>query len=300
MHKPIRNFMKNFLIGLIFFFTGIGIVFSQDSIPVQTKKPLVKAPFESGYFIDDQTVALPPAHTLQMVIQHRFGTIQNGWTDLAGIWGASNIRFGLDFTITKNVLVGVGTTKNKRIQDLQAKYTFFRQRQGGFPLTLAIYGNMGINCLNKSAFGNDFKARDRFSYYYELMIARRFCKVFSAQVGIAWVHYNIVDTTVTPQDWHVNSMYNDNLQISGIGRFKVSPQMSIIATYSQSVLTYLNRKPWPNAGLGIEVSTATHAFQVYFAAAQGIVPQEVAFYNDNNPYNGVILIGFNITRLWTF
>jgi hypothetical protein len=52
--------------------------------------------------------------------------------------------------------------------------------------------------------------------------------------------------------------------------------------------------------LGIEVSTSTHAFQVFFAAAQGIVPQEVAFYNENNPYNGVILIGFNITRLWTF
>jgi hypothetical protein len=76
--------------------------------------------------------------------------------------------------------------------------------------------------------------------------------------------------------------------------------MSIIATYSQSVFTYVNKKPWPNAGLGIEVSTSTHAFQVFFAAAQGIVPQEVAFYNENNPYNGVILIGFNITRLWTF
>lgn len=140
MHKPIRNFMKNFLIGLIFFFTGIGIVFSQDSIPVQTKKPLVKAPFESGYFIDDQTVALPPAHSLQMVIQHRFGTIQNGWTDLAGIWGASNIRFGLDFTINKNVLVGVGTTKNKRIQDLQAKYTFSTRDKADSHLHLQFTG----------------------------------------------------------------------------------------------------------------------------------------------------------------
>ena len=81
--------MKKFLFSLVFFLTGIGIVFAQDSIPAQTKKPLVKAPFESGYFIDDQTVALPPAHSLQLVIQHRFGTIQNGFTDLAGIWGGS-------------------------------------------------------------------------------------------------------------------------------------------------------------------------------------------------------------------
>ena len=292
--------MKKFLFSLVFFLTGIGIVFAQDSIPAQTKKPMVKAPFESGYFIDDQTVALPPAHSLQLVIQHRFGTIQNGFTDLAGIWGGSNIRFGLDFTITKNILIGIGTTKNKRIQDIQLKYTFLHQRKGGFPFTMGLYGNMGINCLNKTAFGTVFKSRDRFSYFGELMIAKRFCKEFSAQLGIAWVHYNIVDSTVTKRDWHVNGMYNDNLQISGIGRLKISPQTSIIATYSQSVFTYVNKKPWPNAGLGIEVSTSTHAFQIFLAAAQGIVPQEVAFYNENNPYNGMILIGFNITRLWTF
>ena len=300
MHKPIPDFMKKFLFSLVFLFTGICMVVAQDSIPVQTSKPIVKAPFESSYFIDDQTVALPPSHSLQLVIQHRFGTIQNGWTDLGGIWGASNIRFGLDFTINKNVLVGLGTTKNKRIQDLQAKYVFMRQRKDGFPLTLAVYGNMGINCLNKSTFGTDFKARDRFSYYGELMIARRFGKMLSLQLGIAYIHYNIVDSAATPRDWHVNSMYNDNLEISGIGRLKVSPQTSIIATYSQSVMTYVNTKPWPNAGLGIEVSTSTHAFQVFIEAAQGIVPQEVGFYNNNNPYNGMILIGFNITRLWTF
>ena len=185
MHKPIPDYMKKVISSLFFIFIGIGIVFAQDSIPAQTKKPLEKAPFESGYFIDDQTVALPPAHSLQLIIQHRFGTIQNGWTDLAGIWGASNIRFGLDFTINKNVLIGLGTTKNKRIQDLQVKYTFLRQRKGGFPLTLAVYGNMGINCQNKLTFGSEFKSRDRFSYYGELMIARRFCKMFSAQLGIA-------------------------------------------------------------------------------------------------------------------
>jgi hypothetical protein len=31
-----------------------------------------------------------------------------------------------------------------------------------------------------------------------------------------------------------------------------------------------------------------------------LVPQQVMMYNYNNPYNGYILLGFNITRLWTF
>jgi len=296
--------MKKFLSSLVLFMTGIGIVFAQDSIPAETKKPLEKAPFESGYFIDDQTVALPPANTLQLILQHRFGPITNGFTDLFGIWGASNIRFGLDYTITKNLLVGIGLTKNKKMTDLQVKYTFLHQRKGGFPFTMAVYGVMGIDGRNKTSFGADslFKSSYRFSYYTELMIARRFCKMFSAQLGVAWIHYNLVDSSdiLTKRDSHVNDWYNSNIQISGIGRIKVSPQTSIIASYSQCVLTYVNRRPWPNAALGVEISTSTHAFQVYLSAASGIVPQEVAFYNNNNPHNGVFLIGFNITRLWTF
>ena len=302
MNNSIPETMKKILFSLVFFITGSGIVFAQDSIPAETKKTLEKAPFESSYFIDDQTVALPPAKTLQLVLQHRFGTIQNDFSDLFGIWGASNIRFGLDYTITKNLLVGIGETKNKTMTDFQVKYTFIRQQKGGFPFTMALYGVMGIDGRNKSAFGTEFKSVHRLSYYSELMIARRFCKMFSAQVGLAWVHYNLVDSSDarSKRDDHVNSWYNSNIQLSGIGRLKVSPQTSIIATYSQSLLTYTNTMPWPNAGLGVEISTSTHAFQIFLAAANGIVPQEVAFYNNNNPYNGAILIGFNMTRLWTF
>jgi hypothetical protein len=290
--------VRRIFLSSLFFVSGIFIALSQDTIVQQSEKPLAKAPFESGYFIDDQTVVQPPAHSLQLILQHRFGTIQSHWSDLWGIWGSSNIRFGLDYTINKNLLVGIGTMKLKVSQDIQAKYTFARQRQGGFPLTIAVYGNMAINCLNKSYFGADYKFAHRLSYFGEIMIARRFCKAFSAQFGIGWVHFNQVDSTM--KETHVNSLYNDNLLLSGIGRVKVSPQTSIILSYSQSVFTYLNTVPWPNVGLGVEISTSTHAFQVFIEAAQGILPQEVAMFNNNNPYNGALLIGFNITRLWTF
>jgi hypothetical protein len=131
------------------------------------------------------------------------------------------------------------------------------------------------------------------------MIAKRFCKEFSAQVSIAWVHYNIVDSTIIPNYVHEGNR-NNNVNITGAGRLKISPQSSLFLTYSQPIMTYLNAKPWPNFGFGLEVSTSTHAFQIYLAAANGILPQEIAMYNNNNPYNGAILIGFNLTRLWSF
>lgn len=82
------GYMKRLLLGAIFMMSGVGMVIAQDSVPEQpAQKPLVKAPFESGYFIADQTVSLPPAKTLEFVIQHDFGTIQQKWSDLWGNLG---------------------------------------------------------------------------------------------------------------------------------------------------------------------------------------------------------------------
>jgi hypothetical protein len=360
MHIYTMGKMRRIVLLFILMISSLGLVIAQDSIPEPpAQKPLEKAAFESNYFISDQTVSLPPAKTLELIIQHDFGTIQEKWSNLWGIWGASNIRFGLNFTITKNLQVGFGTTKFKVLQDFNIKYVIARQRKGGFPLTITAFGNVAINCMNKSQLGDNklpsdldyasivsdstfesnlinqtiqndtlygmnyitynqasglkganesdlaslfdhtFKASYRFSYFAEIMFARRFCKEFSAQLGISWVHYNLVDQAEMINN-HVNGMYNDNINISGIGKIKVSPQTSIMLSYSQPVWTYTNTAPWPNFGVGVEISTSTHAFQLFLTAANGLVPQETVMYNYNNPYKGYILLGFNITRLWTF
>ncbi len=359
MHTYTIGNMKRLLLGAIFMLSGVGMVIAQDSIPQPTQKPLVKAPFESGYFIANRTVALAPAHTLELAIQHDFGTVQQHWKDMFGIWGGSNIRIGFSYTLNKNLQIGFGTSKLKLQQDFSLKYVVARQQKGGFPLTISVAGNVAIDCRNKSFLGNNklssdldygsivtdtafrsslnkqiaqnqksfglnyitynqattlkganktdlaslfdhtFKASYRFSYFAEALFARRFCKEFSAQLGISWVHYNLVDQAEMA-DNHVNGMVNDNIDISGLGRLKLTPQTSIIASYSQPVWTYVNTAPWPNFGLGVEISTSTHTFQVFLTSANGLVPQETIMYNHNNPYNGAILLGFNITRLWTF
>ena len=56
----------------------------------------------------------------------------------------------------------------------------------------------------------------------------------------------------------------------------------------------------PNFGIGIEISTSTHAFQIFAGSSAGIIQQENLHYNQNNFWDGQFLIGFNITRLWSF
>jgi hypothetical protein len=300
--------MKRLILIIVLCVVGTGMIFAQDSIPaVKEKKPLTKAPFESGICMDAITVYTPPAaKTLEFVLQHRFGTIQNDWSDLFGIWGASNIRIGLNYSITPDVVVGFGTTKNKRYQDFNVKYTFLRQRDKGFPLTIAYYFDWAINATNESNFGANYTFSDRLSYYNELMVARRFCRMFSMQGSFVFTHFNKVDTLLK----------NDAIAFSLTGRLKVSPQTSVVASwsvplvlgydepfilkYGQDAFYYSPNTPLQNINLGVEISTSTHTFHIFIAAAQGIIPQEITMYNQNNFWNGEILLGFNLTRLWNF
>lgn len=321
MHTPILK-LKRIFLAMIMLVSGLGYTVAQDTIPAGsettepevTEKPLAKAAFESGICMDNYTVAVPPAKTLEFVLQHRFGTIQNKWSDLYGIWGAANIRFGLNFSITKNMIVGFGTTKNNRLQDFLFKWTFLRQRQGGTPLTIAAFVNYSINATPKDNFGDGYKFIDRLAFYHELMFARRFCPWFSAQIGLSYTHYNKVDQRLDTNKYLVR---NDAFAFSILGRFKVSPQSSITVSYLQPVIVNYdpafvvrypnswleipkNKAPYPNLSIGWEISTSTHAFHIYLSAAQGIVPSEIVMKNDNNFFNGYILLGFNLTRLWGF
>jgi hypothetical protein len=299
-------FKKGILSVVVMLFSFSTVLAQDQEGETKEKKPLARAPFESGYFMDNMTVKTQPSKTLEFILQHRFGTIQNAFEDLFGIWGATNIRMGLNYSITDNLTIGFGTAKNNMYQDLSLRYTFFHQREGGFPLTIGYYGDIALNATNKSNFGKDYTFIDRLSYYHELMVARRFCRMFSMQVSCAFTHYNKVDSTKK----------NDALSFSAIARLKVSPQTSVVVSYEQPfylgydtpfILKYGQKGMYYNSStsklnlnLGVEISTSTHTFHVFLGASQGILPQDIVLYNKNNFFNGEIIIGFNMTRLWNF
>ena len=80
--------------------------------------------------------------------------------------------------------------------------------------------------VREENFGLDYKFSDRISWFHELMFARRFCREFSMQLGLAYSHFNKVDTNYT----------NDVASISILGRVRVSPQSSIILAFEQPII----------------------------------------------------------------
>lgn len=304
---------KNILI-IILFSLITTISFAQEEATetpaVKEKDYPVNATFESGSLIDAQTVVVPEAKTLEMLIQHKFGTIDKGSTDLWGIYGSSNIRIGLNYVPCKNVQIGAGLTKSYMTTDLNLKWIILQQtRKNTVPVSVALYGNIGIDGRPLENYANDsvreaysgpigeFKFADRLSYFSQLIVARKFNDHLSLQAGVSFSHYNVVGTAYD----------HDKVGVHFNGRIKVSNQGSIIFNYDQplkikSISEQLNwnTAPEPNIAFGYEVSTGTHAFQIYMGSSGSLLPQEGMMFNTRGFDKKGLSFGFVITRLWGF
>ena len=259
-------------------------LFSQENedYPVRT--------FETSILIDNQTVTTPFKGLLEFEIHHRFGTVNAGIDDLFGIWAPSNIRLGFNYGITDKLAVGIGTAKNYKAQDLSVKYALLQQTSSGsVPVSIALYGNMGLNLLNQNTFGpaHDWREIHRLSYFSQVLIARQFGSRLSLQVAPTFIWFNAVEF----------GYRNANYGISAGAKFNVAGSHSIIAEYDQ----LLNKQKdetlnaAPQLAIGWEIGTATHAFQIFFANYKDILGQYNFVYNQNRIIDGKYLIGLNIT-----
>lgn len=276
-----------------------GNVFAQDSTeaPVVKKVKPVKNTFGSDLLMDNQTVMVPIKGTLEMQIQHRFGTVNNGKKDFFGLFAPSNIRFGLSYAPVKNLYVGVGLTKDRMQVDLYAKYALLMQTPDVMPVSVTYFGNMVIDGRDKSNFIHDV---DRLSYFNQLLVARKITEKFSAQVGPSFSWFNNVEAYVDSKGEIKKKMNNYHFAVSVVGRYKISPKSAVIAGYDQPFTQHPTNNPHPNICFGFETTTSSHAFQVFGGNYTGIIPQSNNMFNQNDFTKGQFVIGFNITHLWNF
>ena len=281
--KNIRHLLIISVVSLLF----SGTIFSQekDNSPVYS-------PWACSMLIDNQTTVTPEKGVTEMLIHHRFGKISQ-ISDLLGIYAPSNIRLGVNYGITDKIMVGVGTEKDNKMQELQWKYNFLQQtKSGSMPVAVSYYGNVVIDARNEEVFGGNYGFSHRLSYFHQLIIGRKFTDAFSFQVAGGYAHFNSVDST----------KHNDYLGISAGARIKVYNEISLMAEYDHSFpITDLIENhqadftPKPNLALGVEFGTGTHAFQVFGAQYKNIINQKNLGYNLNDLTDGGWLLGFNIT-----
>jgi len=276
-----------------------GIAQEESTEQAKPKDKPVRAPFQSGYLIDNQTTFIPSEGTLEYVIQHKFGNFDNGFSDLFGLYApGANIRLALNYVVLKNVQVGYGLTRLNMYSDFNAKWTILEQtRNNTIPVAVALYGNIAIDGRNENVFGKEYGFTNRFSYFSQLIVGRKLNDWLSIQANASFTHFNKTDSLID----------HDKISVGFNGRAQFSPQSSILFQYDiplkiQGIAEHkeFTKPAKPNFGIGWEISTSTHAFHIYVSSADGIIPQHNALYNQNDWTKGDLMFGFTITRLWSF
>jgi Membrane bound beta barrel domain (DUF5777) len=284
--------MKKFLILLTLSLSITSLFAQEDTLKLATSKP-VRFTFGTTTLVDINTTETPYKGGLQLEIHHRFSLIEN-YHNLFGIYGSANTRIGLNYGITDRLMIGAGTTKDNKLQDIQWKYAILQQTEDNkIPVSLSYYGNLVIDLRKEEVFGpaESFRQIHRLSYFTQLILARKINNVFSVEIAPSLAYFN----SVQENSDSTSAYKNLNIGISAGARANVFGSHSVVLEYDK-LLTKQNIavQPKPNLSLGWEISTATHTFQIFVANYNQIINQRNLVFNTNDWRKSEWLIGFNI------
>lgn len=305
--------------------------------PVKTKP--VKNTFQSVWISDNQTVLVPVKGTMEMDIMHRFGTWNKGYEDFAGLFAPSNIRIGMSYVPVNKLNVGIGFTKTTAavipkasvssvsgpLWDGSLKYAIFTQTKGRYPVSVSYYVNASYNTKKDPDHETYRYSSDRLSYFHQVLIARKVTDKLSIQVAPSLSHHNVVNgyfTKLNDSTLEINrSMQFEHFAVALSARYKLTTVMALMLNYDQPLTKHATNNPNPSLSFGLEITTSSHAFQLFFTNFYYLNPGINNMYNANSPFGytdhstndpatpvdestkvkgGRFLIGFNVTRLWNY
>ncbi len=261
-----------------------------DSLSNHHQPDVVTGTFKATQIINTPTVQAPAKRSLQFLIMHRFGRLNEGGYALFGLDNAT-IRFGLDYGITDWLAVGVGRSSLEKTYDGSFKLKLLRQTTGKIPVSVSLYELLTYTTLRYS--DKPFlTSRFRTAYTSQLLIAKKISSKLSLQLTPAFMHFNLVKN---PAD------KNNIWEIGLGGRIKITKRMSINAEYNylpdNQVVT---DRVYHSLSLGLDIETGGHVFQLVFSNSQGMIGPYYLAKTMDRWGKGGIFFGFNISRSFSF
>ena len=287
---------------LSFLFLAVTVVSAQDDLMKELEKGqkpetnYAVQTFRGTRIINGQSVETKGKGELEFIFSHRFGRINTGAYNMFGLDGNDgiNVRLGLEYGITDRLSVAIGRSSFLKDYDAYARYKLVSQSSGvkNFPVTITVIGTAVYRAFPNAADASQASiplpsTGDRMGYVIEVPIARKFSSKFSAQVTPVFVHRNAVDK---------NFENNDDYAVGFAARYKVTKSMSLIGEYYSRMNAHTNTPYYNSAGLGFDIETGGHVFQVVFTNSMGLNTRTVITETAGDINNGDVRFGFNITR----
>ena len=247
------------------------------------KKEYVDASFKSSRVIMSHSIEMLRPGVLDFRILHRFGTVSGGIYEFFGLDGPATVRLGLDYGLTNNISFGIGRSAYKKELDGFLKYRLLHQATGPKSSPVSIVGVAGMTYA-ADTITKRYHTSDRFAFYWQALIGRKFSETFTLQLMPTVLHKNIVSQG---QD-------NDILAGGIGGRLKLTKRISVNVDYYY-VINQVDgiRNP---LSVGFDIETGGHVFQLHFTNAKGINERAFLAETVDDWSAGDIQFGFNISR----
>ncbi len=268
-----------------------------DSVGTDTKtRDFASATFKTTRLVNMHTLESVGPRTLDFRISHRFGALNTGSYNAWGVDGPANIRLSLEYSFEGRFMFGIGRSSYEKMDDGFIKYRLLRQTTDNkMPVSVTLFASMFYTALkdgNAASNGYDkYKpVSNRFSYAYQIMVGRKFSPSFSMQIAPWMVHYNLVEK-ITDR--------NDAFGVAAMFRLKLSKRSAITAEYAYRLPSYTKEKYYDTFGIGYELETGGHVFQIHLVNSFGIVENQFLPHTTTQWNDAGIRLGFNISRVFT-
>jgi hypothetical protein len=283
---------------------GIGLLLSLVASPLQGQyfPPDVSLGRKSLRIINMHGAAGLPKGQSEMFIQHRFGNFGSGAYNWYGL-DQSYMRLGFDFGLSNRLTTGVSRSSMNKIADAYFKYQFkgkATDTANTENVMASWYSNISVNTQAKASISSEpFYFSNRLRFINTLIITKNVNDRLLLAVTPSLVHINLVDAANESNDIAVMGAY---------GRMKLSNRYAVTAEIQKP---FLQRMPSPSGalkdvsvpqdpylGLGFEIFTAKHMFQLSVSNAQSM--NEAFFTTQSNGSFELknLRFGFNIVRRW--
>ena len=226
---------------------------------------------------------------LDFRILHRFGPLSDGAYNFYGLDQAT-MRLGLDYGITDKLMIGIGRSTFEKQYDALIKLKIIRQQEGqrNIPFSVSYASSFIYKSLKDATTTYTPYVSDKFSFSHQLLIASKVNDYFSLQLTPTLIHYNIVDTKTTPNDFYS----------LGIGfRQRLSKRLNFTTEYYHRFTTlsgYYNP-----LSMGFDIETGGHVFQLHVSNSTGMTDRTFINETSGSWAKGDLRFGFNISRVFT-
>ncbi len=296
MLKPIS--MYKLILSLIILL-GFNSMYGQD----------VYQTFKDRRVINSQSVEMLNKYELDVRIGHRFGDLvgeNGGFKTFFGLENAADILTGLEYGALDNLNIGLYRSKGagtypggkaglRQLLTGFVKYRVLQQlEENGSPITLTVIGTATASTAQKSENPSNINffpnATDRLAFNIQALIAKKFSDGFSLQLNGAYTHRNLVS-------------FDDVNGIISLGiatRVQITKVFGVIADvtlpFSENRTTAEGY--YPSIGVGLEIDTGGHIFQVNLTNSRGIVETDYIPYSTSNWGDSEFRLGFTISRIF--